>query len=811
MKGFTLKSYKNTSGAKHATSSSSNTNASILNSGKQYQSTSDFSAPSLGSSDHDFSLATTSKTNLLSNFLTIMSSFDIKKVIVLVLAVLLSLFTFFFIYNSFFYTSKAADYPMDPVEPSTISLTQPNDVSIEVNPTPNGDNIGVSSNQTSVTTNNVTGYNLYLSTESSTDNSLNHASIDGFSISALANPNSNLISSSWGYTTTNPTNPSTSNFNAVPTSLSPTAIKTTTEAVDDESTTVYYGAKVSYNVDVAGMYNNTIVYTAIPRAVNAPTITSVTPSTISISGGDTITIVGTNFNSLIKIIVGGNNCTNISITSATTATCTTPAHSTGTVDVVVTNQGGSATRNNAITYVIPGPTVTSISPNSGHFRGGETFVITGANLTGATAVNFGGSVCRSFSVVSDTEIKCVSSGVSTSLQTNADDGSGSFMTNPTETVSVNVTTPNGSSAANTLFTYRYPNSSFTTGSSYVDIKGTDFGLGGKFQVGGTNCKEQKISSSSTAACVTPALTAGNGKAVTFTAPVTFTTYMQNFSGTCSAPYGTIRVLQDNRDSQNYRVRCMEDGKWWMIDNLKFAPNGTPLNSSNTNLNGTEGDDFISNWSRLDANPVQGGASHGNGICTTDSSVTLVNGAGHLTCNGQTYSDDNDGFIAFTNPAQAYDWSAWVCNNQIMINSESLTNCGYLYNWYTATAGSGNYQNTTYATASICPAGWHLPYNTPINDFGVLNNSMLNGSPSSSSTVDSVATRPNWRYNGKFQGTLSGSYAAGFSSQGTTSYYWSGMAHSTNLYAYTMRFSYASISFGSEVNMKHQGSSIRCVQ
>ena len=38
------------------------------------------------------------------------------------------------------------------------------------------------------------------------------------------------------------------------------------------------------------------------------------------------------------------------------------------------------------------PTVTSLSPQSGSVNGGQVLVITGTNLDGATAVNFGSTV-----------------------------------------------------------------------------------------------------------------------------------------------------------------------------------------------------------------------------------------------------------------------------------------------------------------------------------------------------------------------------------------------------------------------------------
>jgi hypothetical protein len=84
------------------------------------------------------------------------------------------------------------------------------------------------------------------------------------------------------------------------------------------------------------------------------------------------------------------------------------------------------------------PTVTSVTPTSGPAAGGNTVTITGTNLTGATSVNFGGVAAASFTVVSATSITAVVPG----------GGSGA--------VSVIVTTPNGSNAANSLYSYVIP-------------------------------------------------------------------------------------------------------------------------------------------------------------------------------------------------------------------------------------------------------------------------------------------------------------------------------------------------------------------
>jgi hypothetical protein len=88
--------------------------------------------------------------------------------------------------------------------------------------------------------------------------------------------------------------------------------------------------------------------------------------------------------------------------------------------------------------VAPAPTVTSISPATGITAGGTSVTITGTNLTGATGVTIGG-VAATLGTNTGTTLT-VTTGARAA-------GAG---------LSVLVTTPGGTNAANTLFTYAVP-------------------------------------------------------------------------------------------------------------------------------------------------------------------------------------------------------------------------------------------------------------------------------------------------------------------------------------------------------------------
>lgn len=137
--------------------------------------------------------------------------------------------------------------------------------------------------------------------------------------------------------------------------------------------------------------------------IDPPTITDVTPATGGTSGGTTVTITGTNFLSTTDVTFDGTPANVVTITD-TALTVTTPAHSVGTFDVVVTTLAGSATLGAGFTYAAVIPTISAITPNSGLIAGGTTLTITGTGFFGVTAVNFDGVAGTSLDVLSDTSL-----------------------------------------------------------------------------------------------------------------------------------------------------------------------------------------------------------------------------------------------------------------------------------------------------------------------------------------------------------------------------------------------------------------------
>lgn len=85
----------------------------------------------------------------------------------------------------------------------------------------------------------------------------------------------------------------------------------------------------------------------------SPVVISVSPSSGPTNGGTVVTITGTGFASGANVTFGGTAATGVAVASSSSITATTPAHSVGAVDLVVTNPDGKSGRlANGFTYEV---------------------------------------------------------------------------------------------------------------------------------------------------------------------------------------------------------------------------------------------------------------------------------------------------------------------------------------------------------------------------------------------------------------------------------------------------------------------------
>ena len=180
-----------------------------------------------------------------------------------------------------------------------------------------------------------------------------------------------------------------------------------------------------------------------------------------------MTITGTNFFGVSSVTFGSAPVSLFSVNSlGTQITLTTPPNPTGSATVTVTTVSGSATTSYSYTTgSVPG--VTGVSPTFGYTVGGNSVIITGTNLTGATGVTFG-TTPASFYVFSATQINAIAPAVTA-----------------TGLIDVRVSTYAGTSATNSGDQYTYNQQPAPTVSSLSTTTGPTAG-GTSVIITGTN-------------------------------------------------------------------------------------------------------------------------------------------------------------------------------------------------------------------------------------------------------------------------------------------------------------------------------------
>jgi hypothetical protein len=141
--------------------------------------------------------------------------------------------------------------------------------------------------------------------------------------------------------------------------------------------------------------------------VDAPTITSISPTSGPATGGTAVTIKGTGFfagQGFPVVDIGGIPQIG-TVFDSQTITAVALTHAAGTVSVSVTTPGGQAILPNAFTYYAA-PTIASVTPAAGPTSGGTAVTITGTNFTdsGPAGVTFGGAGVTGFIFVSSTQL-----------------------------------------------------------------------------------------------------------------------------------------------------------------------------------------------------------------------------------------------------------------------------------------------------------------------------------------------------------------------------------------------------------------------
>ena len=261
-----------------------------------------------------------------------------------------------------------------------------------------------------------------------------------------------------------------------------------------------------YNQAVAGVAGGSQMYAQAylalaPGFVPTPRLTAISTTSGPTSGGTSITITGTGFTPDTRVSFGSSEAKSFTVISSTQVTAVSPAEPGGTVDVTVTNSGGTSATSSAdkFTFIAP-PTVTGVSPSSGPLAGGVWGVtVTGTNLATTTKVSIGDTQ-TSFEVKSDTSLNIyIPAGESA------------------ETVDISVTTIGGTSARTSADQFTYlpppppptvtgvsPNSGTALGGTTVTITGTGFTNAVYVSFGGYAAQSFTVNGDTSITAVAPA-------------------------------------------------------------------------------------------------------------------------------------------------------------------------------------------------------------------------------------------------------------------------------------------------------------------
>jgi hypothetical protein len=271
----------------------------------------------------------------------------------------------------------------------------------------------------------------------------------------------------------------------------------------------------------------------------APLVGAVAPASGPLTGGTTITITGAGFVDGASVKIGGVACLGITVLSAATVTCTTPAGAYGAKDVVVTNvDAQAATKAGAFAYTNgTAPTVTTISPNFGPPAGNTAVRVVGAGFASGATVLVDGASCTGVSVVDSSTIDC---------------------TTPAGTYgakAVVVRNPDLQQATlAAAFTYRAgqppslaflaPNTGPLAGNVTVTLTGANFLAGATVQINGSSCASPTVVDATTVTCTVPAGSYGGKSVILFNPDGQYATLANGFTYT-AGPAPTLATVDPN--------------------------------------------------------------------------------------------------------------------------------------------------------------------------------------------------------------------------------------------------------------------------
>lgn len=234
----------------------------------------------------------------------------------------------------------------------------------------------------------------------------------------------------------------------------------------------------------------------------APVITQVTPNTGLVSGGTVVTIQGSSFRPGASVRFGASAGLAVTIDpSGTSLTVETPASAqNGPVDVVVVNPDAQqVTRVDGFRYLLPGPTLTAVTPASGPSAGGTLLTLTGTNFFASPTVLVNDVPAVNVTRVSATQVTAATPpgtpGVVNVVLANTDGQEASLV------AAFAYVAPPGVTAIS-------PTNGPSLGGTRITITGADFQPGLTVRIGGSPAFGAVMTTPNTVTAITPSSMAG---------------------------------------------------------------------------------------------------------------------------------------------------------------------------------------------------------------------------------------------------------------------------------------------------------------
>ena len=154
-----------------------------------------------------------------------------------------------------------------------------------------------------------------------------------------------------------------------------------------------------HNPSAASAATNADLY-----AYGPPTIALLNPTGGPTAGGNTVTITGTGFVPGATVKFGATASATVTFVSVTQLTAKAPAHTGGSVRILVTTPAGTSAATNADLYAYGPPTIALLNPTGGPTAGGNTVTIKGTGFVPGATVKFGATPSATVTFVSVTQL-----------------------------------------------------------------------------------------------------------------------------------------------------------------------------------------------------------------------------------------------------------------------------------------------------------------------------------------------------------------------------------------------------------------------